>query len=391
MGTADRPGPRIIRRGGQTFLEALDLMRAASAEGTRSSGSQGATVRTAAIRLGGSLVSKISDDDTDDEEEEESTMNVSAARTEWPRNIDKGALQKKAEAEGTFPGVKNVRQGSYAQRNVKEPAVRVQETDQDVAMTDAPKSILKRESEKEIPNLQKKLGRRKLETLLGSVNPDQVFEQVLDQATGVSLRELLALSPDLRKQLYKREQPNSEGDAGLLSVKAVTARVNRARLDSCTHAADEDWFAVGCPEVTAEVNGQTLLKGIVDSGSEINVIGARQARTAGLSWMEEPVMSMLGVTGGVRKFLGVCRAAPINIGGAVREVPVFVVEECDYELILGRVYIRKARLRMDNLDDGSCDISILGENGVTVRIRAALPDNPGNRTIHEVFGRHLKE
>ncbi|KAI4086316.1 MAG: hypothetical protein L6R37_008428 [Teloschistes peruensis] len=132
--------------------------------------------------------------------------------------------------------------------------------------------------------------------------------------------------------------------------------------------ADEDMYAVACPNATVEVNG-TRMPALFDSGSEINVISLKRANQARLPRRENPNMTMLGVNGGVSEFVRVY----------------------DYSLILGRVWERKARMSTRNTDDACCEITMTGDDGVRVTIQAAVADNPSNRTVKHVFGASLNE
>ena len=61
-------------------------------------------------------------------------------------------------------------------------------------------------------------------------------------------------------------------------------------------------------------------------------------------------------------------AVEVNLGGARRIVPIFVVDGVDYDLILGRVYKRKVRFTKTNNNDGTCDIQVTREDGKRIII-----------------------
>ena len=84
-------------------------------------------------------------------------------------------------------------------------------------------------------------------------------------------------------------------------------------------------------------------------------------------------------------------AVEVNLGRARRTVPIFVVDGADYDLILGRVYKRKARFTKTNNDNGTCDIQVTGEDGERVIIQGCRADSQSNRFIEEIFNRSLNE
>ncbi|KAL8811791.1 MAG: hypothetical protein Q9200_001523 [Gallowayella weberi] len=379
LGTVDRPGPLVRRLRGQSFVQAIE---AATGQDVSPN-----IVRTSALRLGAAVGPEDIGDDTDEEDDDDddsgSTVVVNAVRPTWPPSADKDALQDRANAEANLPGMKILRPGHYAQKPAKEPTVpKVRFQDDDTMMIDDQETAPKKKKEDHKNNGQP-LRRRKLDTLPETVNQDAVFERILDQASGLSVREVLTISPDMRRRFYRREdQPPAQGSTSAsATVAAASIRVHSTRM---LQAADEELYAAGCPEVRATVNDLPLTA-MIDSGSEINVISGANARRAGLAWRNGPTLQLLGVNGKLTKFLGVCNNVEINIGGAKRRMPIFVVEECDYEVILGRVYERKTRMGTQNHDDGTCDVTVLGEGDVQVTVRAVLSDNPGNRSVHDVF------
>ncbi|KAL9588783.1 MAG: hypothetical protein Q9203_002419 [Teloschistes exilis] len=339
LGTTDRPGPEVRGQRGQTFVQAIE---AATSQNTTPN-----LVRTSALRLGAAASPKDIDDDTDEEDDEadepRDAATVNTVRPTWPPSAKKDALQDRANAESNLPGMKILRPGHYAQKISKEPTapkVRFQDNgamiidDQDAVTVAIPKK--KKEDYK---SASQPLRRRKLDTL-----PDTV-----------------TISPDMRRRFYRREdQPPAQG-AVSVNTAAVDKGVRCSSTRTLDQPADLELYAAGCPEVKATVN-DTPLMAMIDSGSEINVISGANARRAGLAWRTGPTLQLLGVNGKLTKFLGVCNGVEIDVGGAKRRMPIFVVDECDYDMILGRVYERKTRLCAQNHDDGTCNITVLGEN-----------------------------
>lgn len=224
---------------------------------------------------------------------------------------------------------------------------------------------------------------RILDQVAEEADLEKISGQILDQASGLSIRQVLAASPELRKICYRKQEPRTALEQ-VVRVSSVKTR------GDAVHAADEDLYAVTCPIATVQING-VQMKALFDSGSKINVISAKWAKRAQLPLRSGALMTMLGVTGGVSHFVKVCMSAKVNLGGAKRSIPVFVVETGDYSLILGRVYKRKARLSKRNTDNRCCKITVMGDGADEVTVQASFAENRSNRTLEEVFSESLKE
>ena len=104
------------------------------------------------------------------------------------------------------------------------------------------------------------------------------------------------------------------------------------------------------------------IKAIFDGRSEINLISKTKALEARLPLRRGIAINILGVTGAISKFKGVYIAVEVNLGRARRIVPIFVVDRVDYNLILRRVYKRKARFTKTNNDNGTYNIQVTRED-----------------------------
>ena len=98
------------------------------------------------------------------------------------------------------------------------------------------------------------------------------------------------------------------------------------------------------------------IKAIFDGRSEINLINKAKALEVRLLLRRDIAINILGVIDAISKFKRVFIAIEINLGRARRIVPIFIVDGIDYNLILRRVYKRKARFTKTNNDNGTRDI-----------------------------------
>ena len=61
--------------------------------------------------------------------------------------------------------------------------------------------------------------------------------------------------------------------------------------------------------------------------------------------------------------IGVCHSVPIDIGGVEVNQPVFVVEYCNHDLLLGRPWVRSVCAQYTNEDDRSLSARIKSPDG----------------------------
>jgi hypothetical protein len=77
---------------------------------------------------------------------------------------------------------------------------------------------------------------------------------------------------------------------------------------------------------------------------------------------------------------------PVETGDIMTPVHVLVVEHSDLDLILGRPFERRSRMRTVNNDDGSLTTQIFSADGsVSTTIQSATAAHPQNRTVTDIF------
>ena len=80
------------------------------------------------------------------------------------------------------------------------------------------------------------------------------------------------------------------------------------------------------------------IKAIFNGGYEINLINKIKALEIRLLLRRDIAINILGVIGAISKFKGVYIAIEVNLDRARRIVPIFIVDEVDYNLILRQIY-----------------------------------------------------
>ena len=201
---------------------------------------------------------------------------------------------------------------------------------------------------------------------------NQILNARLEQ---IRVGDILAHSKEVRDFFFKSYDP----------VKYPTSQVQKISL---TSEEDKRYQAVAlytatCPKVRMTIQGRLILA-LLDTGAEVSVMPTRLANELELIIEQEPAMQMRGVTGS-DSFNGVCHAVPIDIGGVVHHIPVFVLDELSVDFILGANYHKEAQLNMHRMEDGACDCDITGANGQVVKFRAAQAWTKSDRTRWDIF------
>ena len=78
-----------------------------------------------------------------------------------------------------------------------------------------------------------------------------------------------------------------------------------------------------------------------------------------------------------------CHNVPVEIGGIVERVHIFVSDNCAHDLILGRPWEGAVRASYKNEDNGACYLHMKSRDGTKeILMMVAAPNHPRNR--HQV-------
>jgi hypothetical protein len=189
-----------------------------------------------------------------------------------------------------------------------------------------------------------------------TVSVSSVGEKIMESPITLNMRELFAVSSDIsnyvNQQTRKHRLPVTSQTAG---TAVCSVEVSEASL-------------YACPSSRAKVmmDGSYACWALLDGGSEINIMPRRTFER--LKYPIDPdiewrVSSYEGENSDHGQMLGVCHDLRIDIGGAEVRTPVFVVERCQQDLILGRPWERAARASTINEDEGHVTWVIRSQDG----------------------------
>jgi Protein of unknown function (DUF4100) len=200
------------------------------------------------------------------------------------------------------------------------------------------------------------------------VNASHIGEKIMDTPVQLSIREVLAVSSDVSSYLHdqtrKRRIPINT------PVTVPTATATNASVTTATADADADTGYLkqlyACPSGRAKVTIDHAIEvnSLLDHGSELNMMPRRIFEKTNLpidtniSWRIEKYDSKTNAELDEHGPIGVCHKVSVDIGGVDVIQPIFVVEHCNNELILGRPWKRMVRAEFINENNGSCIVRI---------------------------------
>ena len=214
-------------------------------------------------------------------------------------------------------------------------------------------------------------------TLQESVNVDEHSKSTLDTPVpGVTVRELLSISPDLIQQWcgIKRLPPvgNDKPDAQINSAKW---KDSLKKLYAC--ASPKCKGLIGDTEIKLEMMidcGPELCLMSKDTFEELNIVVDLE-----VDWTVEVVNSQR------TKVYGICHDVPASVEGITARCRFFVMENLSQDVILGRSWERVVRAKHDNRDDGSYYTTISDEEGNS----ATFCSIPSNHERNRSKARHI--
>jgi len=226
-----------------------------------------------------------------------------------------------------------------------------------LSLEEKPKKILKRERpvrdltkpvvEKTKPQYEKMWNQ-----LRESIDIGELSKRTLDAPVpGVTVRELLSISPDLIQQWFgvKHVPPikNKEPDAQVNSIKKEMMRkLYACTSPKCKGRIEEDEFEM-----------------LIDSGAELCLMSRNVFEELELPIDLTVDWSVGSANSQKTKAYGICHDVPVTVGGITARCQFFVLENLSQDIILGRPWERMVRAKHDNRDDGSCFITIYDERG----------------------------
>ena len=95
---------------------------------------------------------------------------------------------------------------------------------------------------------------------------------------------------------------------------------------------------MSCPLGYVQVNIKGLeVMGLVDSGSMVNIIPAKDAQRGQIAWVERGVSPITGIGGQETMVHGLCASTPVEVAGGMRCLHFLVADVP--QMVLGRPFL----------------------------------------------------
>jgi len=187
-----------------------------------------------------------------------------------------------------------------------------------------------------------------------------VITQILSEQVFLSVEELLALSPEVRK--YFKEATTTKH---LLALPMAAAHMVSTFSVGAVQAAPT------LPLRTLDVilNGTTSVMGILDSGCQVVIICWDVWERLGAPLKQDEVMFMESANGQSNVTMGTLPRICFTIGEINLYCTVQVVQAAPFECLIGRPFTALARTISREFQDGTAHLTLTDPNtGATVTV-----------------------
>ena len=175
--------------------------------------------------------------------------------------------------------------------------------------------------------------------------PRQVLDQVLDTSVPIPVKDLIAASPEFRKQFrdlttVKRVTNTSSNSVQVHELSGLNPASVSHDFGDKVHRNDDGLIVahhsllLRAIEVKIGESGR-LVQGVLDSGSEIVAMLKRIWEELGLPIRSDHTMNMSSANASIDMTLGVLENLVINFGAGEVMVQVQILARANFDLLLG--------------------------------------------------------
>jgi len=221
------------------------------------------------------------------------------------------------------------------------------------------------------------------------ISVDEIDERIMATTIPFSLKELFATSSDISSwaidAIRKRRKlvdaaPISSSAAESAQETTIPPLLPVSTADVCS-VATKPLYACPSGRVNVTLEGHLHIRGLIDSGSEVNLIPLKVYEMmdpqppidTDIRWRISSFNA--GKESEASGCIGVCHRMRVDIGGVEVALPVFIVEHTAHDLMLGRPWERLVRAQYMNEDDGSLTAKIKSIDGRRVVQFVAMKAN----------------
>ncbi|KAG1761645.1 hypothetical protein EDD22DRAFT_953827 [Suillus occidentalis] len=187
----------------------------------------------------------------------------------------------------------------------------------------------------------------------------RVIERLLDSNIAIPVRELLAVSPKVRKNFCDLTTTKRVAVGSVLVNKLIGQPSNDEWLceydEERLRSSDGKIVADHCASlqcVRATTVGGRILTCVLDQGAEVVVMPKVVWKSLGIGLRLDYRLNMESVNTSKDTTLGVVENVPLDFGGGPMYFQVQVTEYANFEILLGRPFFKLTACRTFDLPDG---------------------------------------
>ncbi|GBG91012.1 hypothetical protein CBR_g51670 [Chara braunii] len=165
---------------------------------------------------------------------------------------------------------------------------------------------------------------------------------IMEYLAKPALDELQMITRKTRIPLSEEAQVTPKADAPTVAVSEVTARADRIAtvlLDGMEGVPPDKFYILGSGTVEAILNDGAILDAVIDNDSEAVIIDEDLAEQVGLGLDRSYLFEIETVDERKQQITRVCHKAVIKVQGVRVTLPVFVVKNYSFDLLLGRTWL----------------------------------------------------
>jgi len=191
------------------------------------------------------------------------------------------------------------------------------------------------------------------------------------EVTGMSLSQLLALSPALRRVLGDSLKTLPSKDQNVLLAKYPGLGIDSRDPEICAYLARSDLARNTTHHFLATVNGHPT-KPYLDGGACVNVCSPDFLKRANITKVSNISKISVRSLGGLMPAMGEASMIPLDIAGQTVIIGCIIMNNVPFELLLGRGFLEMTKCITD-WDSGLYDIKL---GGKTIRIDGGAGSAP---------------
>ena len=204
-------------------------------------------------------------------------------------------------------------------------------------------------------------------------NSVDVIKQILNTFIEIRLRELLDISFELFRQMFRSiidEKIKTISKERRIIAQSKDIKEKKVHVDSMGLSSTESvhlekivtrvaflrlMYAVACSIVSVMIEN-IKIKTMFNNGAEINCIFKRLIDITQLPVRQSINIIMINITDERARFFNICKIIFISIDNITISISVFVVKRSDHELLLKRLFQRAVHISFINMNDKSFEM-----------------------------------